>query len=306
MEMKTVVEKIEGSVSVNPTVRNEFDDANLMSVHSIAPLDDQKGDLTEQEELKGKEEKAEGEGEELKEKEPAPKAEAEPLVKKEKDPVQKRIDELTKKRREAERQVEFERSKRLELEAELKKVKASVPATDKPKAGDFETEADFVEALTDWKIEQRIRTEMEKATKVVKEREEKKAIDDTYSDLDETMDRGHEKYEDFDEVVLNKDLVLTDTMTEAVLFSDKADDILYFLGKHPEISESISKLPPLRIAQELGKIEERLGKPATPPPKKTTKAPAPLTPLKTTGVVDKDPSQMTPKEYRAWRERNKE
>ena len=44
----------------------------------------------------------------------------------------------------------------------------------------------------------------------------------------------------------------------------------------------------------------------TPPPvKKVTKTPEPITPVRTTGAVDKDPAQMSMKEYRAWRERNK-
>jgi hypothetical protein len=42
--LQQVVEKFVGSVSVNPTVRNEVDDADLMSVNSISPLNEKIGD----------------------------------------------------------------------------------------------------------------------------------------------------------------------------------------------------------------------------------------------------------------------
>ncbi len=299
---------VKESESVIPVVRNIVDNADDLSVSSISSLDHLAGDALREGDGEEGEVKEEGEAAEKKEDESASKKEEgeeeeKPPVKKETDPVQKRINDLTKKWRSTERALEFEKSKRQEVEAELRKVKSTVPATDKPKVADFETEAEFVEALTDWKIEQRIKSEKENVSKVVKETEEKKAIDETYSVLDEIMEQGREKFEDFDDLVLAKGLVLTEAMTEAVLFSDKADEILYYLGKHPDFSAKIAGLPPLRIAQELGKIEEKLSQP--PPAKKTTETPPPIKPLKTKGVVEKDPSQMSPKEYRAWREKNK-
>ena len=72
----------------------------------------------------------------------------------------------------------------------------------------------------------------------------------------------------------------------------------------------------LKAAKEIGKIEARLvegekkpeEKKAEPsaPAKKLTQTPEPIEPVRSTGATEKDPSQMSPKEYRAWRERNKE
>jgi hypothetical protein len=225
----------------------------------------------------------------------------------EKDPVQRRIDEITRKRRDAERERDYERMKRLELEEELKKAKGVTPVGEKPKLEKFETEADYLEALADWKIEQKLSAEREKASKETASVDEKKAIDETYQELDEKMEKGRVKYADFNEIVLDEDLKISDAMVEAIILCDTAEDVLYYLGKHPEEAADLAKLSSLKIAHELGKIEAKLSAPPPPPkPKpKITAAPEPITPVKTTGVMEKDPSQMTPREYRAWREKSK-
>jgi len=306
---KTVEEKKIESVSVVPVIKNEVDDPNNLSVSSISPLPEKVDEIvkTEKEEREtpviSKTEKKEETKEPLKEEiseEALPEKKIEP---KEKDSVQRRIDGLTKKWRETERERDYERTKRLEVEAELKTAKSVVPQGDKPKIENFETEADFYDALTDWKIEQKFRVESEKVSKKIASADEKTAIEETYQELDEKMEKGRIKYADFNELVLDENLKFSDAMVEAILFSDTAEDVLYYLGKHPEESADIAKLPPLKVAHELGKIEAKLNAP--PPKKKITNAPDPIVPVKTTGVTEQDPSNMTPREYRAWRERTK-
>ena len=308
MENLTEEKKVE-DIAIVPTIVNTVDDPNNLSVSSISPLPEKADEVvkTEEEEretpvipkTEKKEEIKEPPKEKLSE-EPLPEKKIEP---KEKDSVQKRIDEITKKRREAERESAFKDTKIAKLEEELKTAKSAIPQADKPKLENFETEADYLEALTDWKVEQKFKVEGEKVSKETATVDEKKAIDETYQELDDKMEKGRTKYTDFNELVLDEDLKISESMVEAILLSDTAEDVLYYLGKHPEEAADIAKLPPLKVAHELGKIEARLNAP--PPRKKTTNAPEPITPVKTTGVTEKDPSDMTPKEYRAWRERNK-
>jgi hypothetical protein len=301
-------EKIE-NIAIIQRIINEVDDPNILSKTTITVLPESVDKVAKTEE---KEEEKEvvsetEKKEEIKEpsKETLPKKEEErvELKPKEKDPVQRRIDEITKKRREAERESAFKSTKITELEEELKKAKSAIPQGEKPKLENFETEADYLEAFTDWKVEQKFRVETEKVSKEKASVEEKTAIDETYQELDEKMEKGRNKYTDFNELVLDENLKISDAMVEAILFSDTAEDVLYYLGKHPEEAEKISKLPSLKIAHEFGKIEAKLNAP--PPKKRTTQAPEPITPVKTTGVTEKDPSDMAPREYRAWRERNK-
>lgn len=308
------------NISVIPTVRNDVDDPTALSVSSVNPLPEKADAIAKTEKeiieeeavasqrgIETDEEKAAREASEAEAAE-APDDEKTPPEKKEtppdpatppKDTVQKRIDELTKKRRDAERLADNEKAKRLELEQELEKLRAAQGQDGKPRPEDFDTEAEFLEALTDWKLDQKA----QKSTKEATEGKEKEEIKKTSEELDAKFERGRKKHADFDTLVLADNLKISPVMVDTILFSDAAEDVLYYLGQHPDESAKIAALPPLRVAHELGKIEARLTAP--PPRKKTTQAPDPITPVTTTAVGDKDPATMTPKEYRAWRERDK-
>ena len=148
----------------------------------------------------------------------------------------------------------------------------------------------------------------ESAVKEKSEVDEKQQMMAVYDEIDAIMERGRGKYKDFNQLVLNNSLPITESMTEAILQSEVADDLMYYLGSNPAITEKLSKLSPFKAAAEIGKIEAKLTTKVDPVPevrKRATSAPDPITPIRTTGVTDKDPAAMTPKEYRAWRERNK-
>jgi hypothetical protein len=314
---------------------NGVDNANLMSVDSTTPIVTDTDVVSEKddkakEEVKVTEDKKEEKKEEKKE--PEQKAADEPTkqsvekteqdkekeekVDDLKDPVEKRIGKLTKKWRTTERERDFEKAKRLEAEAELAKLKAQIPATGKPKREDFEDEDTFFEALTDWKIDVKMRSQQEVVAKKAGEETEKQAAEEIEQELEEISERGRDKHEDYNTVVFDKDLVLTQGMVETIIHSDIAEEILYYLGKNPDISAAIGEMTALKAAKEIGRIEARLvegekkpeEKKAEPPTpaKKLTKTPEPIEPVRSTGATEKDPSQMSPKEYRAWRERNKE
>lgn len=217
---------------------------------------------------------------------------------KEIDPVQKRINEITRKRREAERELEFERKKRAEVEVELEKIRANIPLTEKPKMENFETEEAYSEALMDWKIENRLKIEKEKKTKELNEKSEKEQFTASLNAIETNMEKGSEKYEDFSELVLNDDLKISESMVEALISSKIAEDILYYLGKNPDISAKIAKKNPFDAAREIGLIEAKLLMPV--PKKNITKAPEPIIPVKTTNVIDKTVESRSLKEWKDW------
>ena len=312
-------------------VINGVDSANLMSVDSTTPLETPADELELEEvadkvvavKVLPKEEKSEVEeklavkpDEKLeekleKEKEKEKKPEDEELSEDKVeaiDAVQKRFNEITKKRRVAERERDYEQTKRKELEAELQKLKAAIPPEGKPSRDDYDTDLEFFEALTDWKVEQKLKVSREVEDKTSRDVEEKQSVTEAYEELDSIMERGREKYKDFNTLVLDDKLVISQDMTEVILLSDMAEDLMYYFGSNPDESAKLAKESPLKAAREIGKIEAKLAAPKPAPPeirKKTTNAPAPIVPIRTTGVVDRDPSQMTAKEYRAWREQNK-
>ena len=79
---------------------------------------------------------------------------------------------------------------------------------------------------------------------------------------------------DYQAVTRNPALMITPAIVETLQNAEKGPDVLYYLGKHPDITASLANMSPLDAARELGKIEAtKLIKPE--PPKSKTPAPVP-------------------------------
>jgi hypothetical protein len=59
-------------------------------------------------------------------------------------------------------------------------------------------------------------------------------------------------------------------------------EILYHLGQNPAEAKRIAQLSPLSQAKEIGKLEDKLS--SNPPAKKTSSAPAPISPVNGKGT----------------------
>jgi hypothetical protein len=77
-----------------------------------------------------------------------------------------------------------------------------------------------------------------------------------YQDLQNDLDNGIDKYEDFDEVVKGQDVPFTNAMRDASLLIPRhmRADVLYKLGKNKEELRRISQLHPFDQAQEVMKL----------------------------------------------------
>ena len=136
----------------------------------------------------------------------------------------------------------------------------------KPTQDQFETHAEWVEALTDWKADQReqAREQRERVQKVTQSWEEKK-------------EAARKEIEDFDEVLADMETpapVVVAVMAE----SEHAAKLAYYLGQHPDELRKINQMSPPAAALAVARIEAGFLKVDPPPPKPTTKAPAPLRP----------------------------
>jgi hypothetical protein len=223
--------------------------------------------------------------------------------------VGKRINELTREKHEAKRreeaaQREAEYWKKVALEKggdreEPAKPAAAPEAGAKPRAEDFENYADFIEALTDWKTEERERQRANAARVQAAQQEQRR----TQESLAQKIESARERFEDFDDVVGNPDLPITDHMAQAIALSDVGADVAYHLGKNPKEAARIASLHPAAQAVEIGKLGVELGLRAK--QKTVSKAPPPVQ-SRVTGSsgVQKDPDQMTTAEWMAWRNAN--
>jgi hypothetical protein len=118
---------------------------------------------------------------------------------------------------------------------------------------------------------------LQKAEELIAKREAAKqqsAVLESYHDLEE---EARTKYDDFEQVAYNPKLPITNVMAETIQSSDIGPELAYYLGSNPKEADRISRMTPLGQAKEIGKIEAKLAD--NPPVKRTTSAPAPISPV---------------------------
>jgi hypothetical protein len=147
-------------------------------------------------------------------------------------------------------------------QAETQVLRAASTAT----ADQFESPEAYADALA-----------YQKAEELIAKREAAKQhsqVLESYHDLEE---EARNKYDDFAQVAYNPKLPVTDVMAETIQSSEIGPELAYYLGSNPKEAERISRMTPLSQAKEIGKIEAKLV--SAPPVKKTTSAPAPISPV---------------------------
>jgi hypothetical protein len=144
----------------------------------------------------------------------------------------------------------------------------TVPVAPKemPSIDNFESTDAYADALA-----------LRKAEELVAQRDRQKEQAEIVEAYSEREEKARDKYDDFEDVVYNPKLRITDVMAETIQYSDLGPDLAYWLGSNPKEAERIARLSPILQAREIGKIEVRLSD--NPPVKKTTSAPTPISPV---------------------------
>lgn len=197
-----------------------------------------------------------------------------------------RIDELTRARREAERERDFYKG----LVSQPTPISPPEGAS-KPASDSFETYDEYVDALTDWKVDQKLaKTSSETAT-----RTEGMVRQANWSSK---MEAAQSLLPDFATVVGSSEVPVSPHVAEALMDSDRGPELAYHMAQHPEVADRLNKLSPVKAAIELGRLETALAAPVVKP---TTKAPAPITPIRPGATRQADLSKLSGEEYRAER-----
>jgi hypothetical protein len=142
----------------------------------------------------------------------------------------------------------------------------SVAPKEMPSIDNFESTDAYAEALA-----------LRKAEELVAQRDRQKEQAQVVEAYSEREEKARDKYDDFEDVVYNPKLRITDVMAESIQSSDNGPDLAYWLGSNPKEAERIARLSPILQAKEIGKIEVRLAD--NPPVKKSTSAPTPISPV---------------------------
>ena len=223
--------------------------------------------------------------------------------------VQKQIDEITREKYEErrERQRAQERADRLEQELQAirngsqqqqpKALPNGAPDPEQFPAGRYDP--DYLEALTDYKAQQRFDAQREQAT-----------IQERRASLQQAEAKARETYADYDvasEEFLTHPLAKVPTFTNLVLESDNPTEIAYYLGKNPAELDKISEMTASQAARYIGRIEASLAEKTTDVAvKKASSAPKPISALsgaKNSSVITDLSQAKTMAEYNALREK---
>ena len=196
----------------------------------------------------------------------------------------KRIDKVTRQKYEA-----IAESNR--LKAELEQLKAQIaPKQEAPDISQFDTMDDYVEALTEYKLQQKAQNAQSQQAKQTQEQ----AI---AQDWVAKVEKARSVAPDFDEVFSNvADVPFARVALDAVAQHPKGAEIAYILGKDPSEAYRIAALQPYQQLMAIGEVAARAN---LPKPKKVSTAPAPVKPVSGGASNSAPPADMD--EWVKWR-----
>lgn len=177
----------------------------------------------------------------------------------------------------------------------------------KPKSDDFESHEEYIDALTDWKMEAKI-SDYENKKRVELARNEVQTKVKTHAERVKAFVSKHDDFHDLMEEV--DDVRVSGAVQEIILDSENGPALMYELAKNRDEFERICSMTPLKAAKALGQFEAKLMSSISKEKKETiqtSKAPKPPTPIRSQSkkataksIYDSELSQA---EYEALRKR---
>lgn len=108
---------------------------------------------------------------------------------------------------------------------------------------------------------------------------------------------GQARYADFDAVI--GPAPISNGVSALIMRSPNAADVAYHIASNHALCRELNQMGSIEAAIEIGQIAARVAQRRAKP---ETRAPAPVSPVKGGGIATKDPTRMTPAEWRAARE----
>lgn len=199
--------------------------------------------------------------------------------------LERRFSEITKQREAAREEARKEREARESLEAKLREYEtkaqpqqATADVEIEPQPEQFTDMYEYAKALTDYRVDQRLKEEKQKEADAKANAERQKVIE-TWA---QRVNQAKAEMPDFEDMVGSADVVVSNEVRDAIFESDVGPRILYHLAENSELAEKLQKMSPLSAVREIGKLEARFEKPEaqSKPIAAKSKAPAPINPLR--------------------------
>jgi hypothetical protein len=175
---------------------------------------------------------------------------------------------------------------------------------------------DYADKRAEWKAERKAEEKVAAFRKETEAANAKREAERLDAEMNAFIERGRAKYEDWSEKCEVDGLPITPFMYEAAKDADNGEDVIYYLGDNPKEARRIAALKPVQQIRAIAKIETQVAEaakaakdekpkdekpkaetPKAPAPKEPSKAPAPITPVGASNVVEKTPEQMSTMEY---------
>lgn len=225
--------------------------------------------------------------------------------------VQKKLDKLTREKYQAQQEAQYWREraeKKGEPPANPEKPDTAAAPEGKPTLEAFEYDQEkFLEALSDWKVEQKLAAAEQRRV----QSEKAKAASETMAGWASREQAFIAENPDYAEVAYTAPINYSDTMLDFVKESEIGPQIAYHLGSHLDEAKAIEQMSPTRQAAALARLEMTLSPageaadPATPRPTRTiTKAPPPPATVTPSGGAKRspsDPNLSTAERIALWR-----
>ena len=209
--------------------------------------------------------------------------------------VQKRIDRLTQEKYRLRAELDFLRSQQPQQAQTAQQAQQPSQA---PKLEQYNSIEEYLDALADHKASQKfdhLAKEREAKESQTRQQQEVAKLHESYT---KQTEQARQAYGDFDDVVQDPDLPISQAMAEAIMRSTNGADVAYYLGKNPDQAARIASLDPFSAAVEIGRIAATVVRPQ---PRKTSNAPPPIQPVGARATPVTDPDKMSADEWIKWR-----
>jgi hypothetical protein len=171
-----------------------------------------------------------------------------------------------------------EREARVTLEqrlAEMERQQAPKGEAE-PDPSQFTDMFEYAKALTDYKVDQRLGEEKQKAVQA-KVQAEKEQVLNTWS---ERVTQAKASIPNFEQVVKSADMTVINEVRDSIFESDVGPQLLYHLADNPEFVEKLQGMTPAAQLRQIGKLEAMFEKQDSKPVVQRSRASAPITPIR--------------------------
>ena len=194
--------------------------------------------------------------------------------------------EKPRKRSGIQRRIDREKRKTEQVQEEFDRYKAENQQQQQPKDSDEPSPEDYEKGDIDKSyIRDLAKYEGLKAYQEAKEQDEQlsrhnkaqQKMRDAQDNYSEKLDEAAEKYDDFDDSIANSEVEFRDpNVQQAIMTSDSAGELAYYLSKNPKEATKISNMDPISAVRAIGRIEGSFNAKTAPPKRKKSSMTPPL------------------------------